>query len=165
MSHSSSMSTTREVFSHGGIDDRRTPGEPISYGRGGPQNANPFWSERVREDMALRALRPAFLPPTSDSEEPVPVEEARAADTLQLAALRVVETHGSMGMKPGVSSFMQGAIPSFESSNYRQDIATVLRVIRSQNQELAQEVARLRRQVEGGSGEREGRSGGLTASE
>ena len=115
--------------------------------------------------MALRALRPAFLPPTSDSEEPVPVEEARAADTLQLAALRVVETHGSMGMKPGVSSFMQGAIPSFESSNYRQDIATVLRVIRSQNQELAQEVARLRRQVEGGSGEREGRSGGLTASE
>ena len=68
----------------------------------------------------------------------------------------MVETDGSMGMKPGVSSFMQGAIPSFESSNYRQDIATVFRVILSQNQELAQEVARLRRQVEGGSRERVG---------
>ena len=43
----------------------------------------------------------------------------------------MVETDGSMGMNPGVSSFMQGAIPSFESSNYRQDIATVLRVILS----------------------------------
>ena len=165
MSHSSSMSTTREVSSHGGMDDRRTPGEPISYGPGGPQNANPFWSERVRDDMALRALRPSFLPPTSDSEELVPVEGASAADALQLSALRMVETDGSMGMNPGVSSFMQGAVPSFESSNYRQDIATVLRVILSQNQELAREVARLRKQVEEGSGVMEGRSGGLTASE
>ena len=152
MSHSSSMSTTREVSSQGALEDLRTPGDPISFGPVGAQGANPFWSERVRDDMALQAQRPAFLPPASDSEELVSTEGTRAVDAFQMSALRVVGTEGSMEMRTGNFSSMQRGVPSFEQPSYRQDLGVVLRAILTQNQELAQEVARLRKQVEGGSG-------------
>ena len=48
---------------------------------------NLWWSEKVKEDLALRALRPTFLPLSSDSGELVPAEGSRQSDSLQLSAL------------------------------------------------------------------------------
>ena len=66
------------------------------------------------------------------------------------------EPVGMGDMNPGNFLHMPGNVPPFEPPNYRQDIALVLRAILAQNQKLAQEVARLRQQVEGGSGGRGG---------
>ena len=43
----------------------------------GPENWNPFWSESVRDEAVLRAIRPADLPQESLELQPVEVPQCK----------------------------------------------------------------------------------------
>ena len=160
------MSTTREVQSQMALEDGRTTEEELRP-MGPPQSFGPparmaqpapcaFWSDRVQEDLALKALRPQFLPPPpqeSDQRMDQQLHDRGSGpmEALRVAALRVTGLDGTNRGLFGGSSFnipnSSGPIFS-DQPNQEYDLGTVLRMVMSQNQELARQVAELRNQVQ-----------------
>eukprot|EP00435_Cladocopium_sp_Y103_P057857 s294_g20.t1 len=131
------------------IEDRHPHGPPTTYGptaASPPSAVNAFWSEKVKDDVALRGMRPSFLP-AQEPEESDRGLEMVATDSRNLSALRVV---GSDGTVVGAVDHVQGmtGFSHVDPSSQGGDLGTVLRMILAQNQELARQLVDLRKRVD-----------------
>eukprot|EP00435_Cladocopium_sp_Y103_P069412 s890_g33.t1 len=144
------MSTTREEASQLSIEDRLPHGPPITYGpaTASPSAVNVFWSEKVKDDVALSGMRPGFLPAPEPEESDRGLEMV-ATDPRNLSALRVV---GSDGTVVGAVDHAHGmtGFSHVDPSSQGGDLGMVLRMILVQNQELARQLVDLRKRVESG---------------
>ena len=130
----------------------RPAGEPVSFGPHMSGATNPFWSERVRDEASLMAMRPAFLPVVEGNlGGPEPAEGSMAVAHLAACRLeRVVPAVNLENMSPEARR-VQGnrELPSPEQVPMGGDLTEVLRAILQQNQVLARELAVLKQKVEG----------------
>ena len=111
---------------------------------GDAEQVNVFWSERVREDIALRTMRPAALPPMEDSGVVgSSVSPARELLPLMDGALHSSNAVTDVPMASGVSA-----------EGTRND--EVVRRLMDDNQKLRAEIEGLKSMFAGGNGGSQG---------
>ena len=133
------------------LEDRPV-GKPVSFGPQMPADTNPFWSERVREDASLMAMRPTFLPAIEGNT----TGQVAAEGTMEVAHLatcrveRVAPVASLDTMSPEVRRNQGNRdVPSPEQIPGGGELTEVLKAILFQNQVLAREVASLKQRMDG----------------